>query len=143
MNTQTVDKATFILRLSLGLGMLTHGLDKYANYAQYAPHFPDILGIGSAGNLALVIFAEMVCAFLVTVGLFTRLACIPVLTTMAVAFFIVHSGDPFGKKELAFLYLNGYLALFLLGSGAFSFGRRFVADKLPRLTGWKGFLLEQ
>ncbi len=37
-----------------------------------------------------------------------------------VAFFMVHAGDPFGKKELAFVYLVIFTALALTGPGRFS-----------------------
>jgi putative oxidoreductase len=39
---------------------------------------------------------------------------------MAVAAFIVHGGDPWGEKELAYIYLAGYLTLLLTGPGKFS-----------------------
>lgn len=143
MCEKTVDKGILVLRLSMGIGMATHGWAKYANFSQYAQQFPDLLGIGPAGNLALAVFAELICAVFVTFGVFTRLAAIPVIITMATAFFVVHGADPFAKKEMAFLYLTGYLAIFFLGSGAFSLGKKYLADKLPTFSGWKAFLLEQ
>jgi putative oxidoreductase len=37
-----------------------------------------------------------------------------------VAGFVAHSADPFGRKEIALLYLLYYIALFVLGSGKYS-----------------------
>jgi putative oxidoreductase len=45
---------------------------------------------------------------------------IPLAITMIVAAFIVHADDPFGKKELALLYLSGCLTLIFTGAGKFS-----------------------
>jgi putative oxidoreductase len=48
------------------------------------------------------------------------LATIPLIITMSVAAFVAHGADPFGKKELALLYLVIYLFLLFAGSGKFS-----------------------
>jgi putative oxidoreductase len=72
-----------------------------------------------------VIFAELICAVLVALGLFTRMATVPLIITMAVAFFVAHGADPFAKKELAFLYMTGFLGLFFTGPGDFSVQRFF------------------
>jgi putative oxidoreductase len=53
-------------------------------------------------------------------GLFTRLACIPLIIAMAVALFYAHKGDFFGAGEKATLYLFGYLALLFTGPGKIS-----------------------
>ena len=39
------------------------------------------------------------------IGLGTRLASIPLMITMFVAAYISHVVDPFGRKEMALLYL--------------------------------------
>lgn len=110
------------LRLMFGLTMLVqHGLSKWQNFSTMKETFPDLLHIGSpAANLALVVFAELICAGLVTIGLMTRLALIPLVVNMSVAFFIAHGGDPLQKKELALAYLVGYAALLLMGPGKLS-----------------------
>ena len=40
---------------------------------------------------------------------------------MSVAFFGQHGGDPFGERELAFVYLVAALALVAAGAGRYSF----------------------
>ena len=110
-----------VLRLTLGITMLiSHGLPKYLSYSEKALRFPDPLGVGSEFSLILVVFSELFCSVLLIFGLATRVILIPLIITMCVAFFVIHSGDPFYKKELAFMYLMGYLSLFLAGGGAFS-----------------------
>ncbi|RAP32536.1 DoxX family protein [Candidatus Marinamargulisbacteria bacterium SCGC AG-410-N11] len=121
-----LDFGCLLSRLYLGLTMIfAHGYPKYLNYAQSSVKFPDPLGIGSPLSLSLVIFAECVCAVLVSLGLFTRLALIPLIITMGIAFFIIHCDDPFTRKELSFMFLCGYGTLFFLGSGNYNL-QRFV-----------------
>lgn len=112
-----------ILRLWVGLSLLgLHGWSKFANFSQTAERFPDILGIGSAGNLTLVVFAEVVAAALVAVGLATRFASLVIVINLTTAFFVAHGGrlSGQGNGELAFLFLGGFLTLFLTGAGRFS-----------------------
>jgi putative oxidoreductase len=68
----------------------------------------------------MVIFAEFFCALFIIIGLFTRLATIPLIITMSVALFKAHNVDIFGKGELAGLYLTCFLVLLLLGPGKVS-----------------------
>lgn len=117
------DSGLLVLRVWLGLSMLAlHGWGKFADYAAKAGKFPDPLGVGSAASLQLAIFAEVVCAVLLAVGLASRLSSALLAFTMGVAFFAVHggalSGD--GSGELAFIYMAGFIALCLTGPGRFS-----------------------
>lgn len=80
----------------------------------------DFMGIGGPASLALVIFAEFFCSALLILGLFTRLAAIPLIITMAVALFKAHNGELFGDGETAAIYLFGYVVVVLLGPGKIS-----------------------
>jgi len=109
-----------LLLLRLGLGgtmLLAHGMGKAGSFNQTAAQFPDPLGVGSVTSMLLVIFAEFICAGLVILGLFTRLAAIPLVVTMGVAFLIIHALDPFQVKELAAVYGVGFATLFFTGPG--------------------------
>jgi putative oxidoreductase len=66
------------------------------------------------------VFAEFFCSILLILGLFTRLAAIPLVIGMAVAAFVVHGADPFAAKELSLLYLFIYVALIFTGPGRHS-----------------------
>lgn len=115
------DWASLILRLSLGLLMLNHGYPKLMKFFKGEEiHFADPVFIGETATLAFAVFAEFFCSALIAIGLWTRLALIPLMATMIVAVGIIHINDPMDKKEHALLYLLPYLALFLLGSGRFS-----------------------
>ena len=113
--------ATFILRLGLGLVMLVgHGNDKLQHFSKYSGVFTDPFHLGSATSLSLDIFAEFFCSCLILLGLFTRLACIPLILAMAVALFYVHHGAAFGSGERAALFLTGFISLLFLGPGKMS-----------------------
>ena len=109
------------LRISAGLTMLlAHGYPKLQKYSQISSVFPDPLGIGSSLSLTLVVFAEVLCALLLVLGIGVRLVALPLMITMAVAFFIVHGADPFAKKELAFMFLIAFTTIFIGGGGAYT-----------------------
>jgi putative oxidoreductase len=118
------DLALLVLRLALGGLMLTHGWPKLDNYASRVETFRDPIGLGSALSLQLTIFAEVVCAILIILGLATRFAIIPLAFAMGVAAFVVHADDPFSKQELPMLYFFGLISLFFTGPGSYSLDKR-------------------
>ncbi|RYY64966.1 MAG: DoxX family protein, partial [Chitinophagaceae bacterium] len=75
---------------------------------------------GQGMSLSLAIFAEFFCALFILIGLFTRLATIPLIIVMCVALFKAHNADFLGEGEMATLYLSGYLALLFIGPGKIS-----------------------
>jgi putative oxidoreductase len=109
--------AVFLLRIFLGVLMMHAGYNKLVGFGEMKSNFMDFMGMGSTLSLILVVFAEFFCALFLVLGLFTRLACIPLIVTMAVALFKAHHGDVFGDGSHAALYLGGFLALLLLGPG--------------------------
>lgn len=117
-NAQSV--GLLILRLAAGCFMMTHGLQKLGMLNADPIKFADPIGIGEVPSLYLTVFAEVVCSFLLIIGLATRLAAIPLIITMIVAFFIVHAADDFGTKELSAFYLAVYIFLAIAGAGKYS-----------------------
>jgi putative oxidoreductase len=113
-----------VLRIGLGLGMiLGHGWPKLMAFSDRAAKFADPLGLGSPLSLALIVFAEVFCAGLIVLGVFTRLATIPLIFGMGVVVFLVQNGDILGKGELAAVYGVGFIALLIGGGGNLSLGR--------------------
>jgi putative oxidoreductase len=118
MNTKTYDLGLLFLRLSVGCLMLTHGIPKFQTLlAGGEIQFPDPIGLGATFSLAMTVFAEAICSFLIIIGLKTRLASIPLVITMFVAAFIVHGNDAWAVKEKAVLYLCMYIVLLFTGAG--------------------------
>jgi putative oxidoreductase len=122
-----IDWGLFILRVSVAAMMLFgHGLDKLVNFNEKAASFADPLGVGTALSLGLAVFAEFFCSILLGLGLFARLAAIPLCINMAVAAVVVHGDAPWAKKELAVFYLVVYVALLFTGPGRLSIDKIFA-----------------
>jgi putative oxidoreductase len=119
-SADATDWASLILRLTLGILMLTHGYSKLQSVLSGDLQFANPIGIGEPTSLILTVFAEFFCSILLIVGFGTRFAIIPLVITMLVIIFIVHAPDGMDKKEHPLLYLLPYIALFFLGSGKFS-----------------------
>jgi putative oxidoreductase len=127
-STKTSDAAftiaTLLLRLGAGsLMLMNHGLDKLVHFSNKASRFSDPFNIGSTTSLALIVFAEFFCAAFIVLGLFTRLAVIPLIIGMGVALFYAHKGQFLGDGEDAALYMVCFLAILLLGPGKASLDR--------------------
>lgn len=115
------DIGLLLMRLVFGGFMaFAHGLPKLQNFEEKSENFMAFMGMSPALSLALAIFGELFCGILLMLGIGTRVVLIPLAFTMVVAAFIAHGGDPFGKKELALLFLTGYVSLFLTGPGRLS-----------------------
>lgn len=112
-----------IVRIAFGLLLMSHGVNKWSHYQELSAAFPDPLDLGRGLSLGLVIFAELACSMAFIIGFLYRLAMIPIIFTLAVAFFIVHGNDPFATKELAFVYLVVFVLMYIIGPGKFSVDR--------------------
>lgn len=112
--------AMLVLRLGAGILMMMHGYDKLVHFGEKQHSFMNFLGLGSSISLALVVFAEFFCSLFILLGLFTRLAVIPLIITVCVIIFKVNHGDIFIDNENAPLYLISYLVLLLVGPGKIS-----------------------
>ena len=109
-----------LLRIFAGLLFLEHGTAKLFGF----PVFPE----GMPHPLPTLILAsaiiELVCGFLITIGLFTRLAAFIAAGEMAVAYFHAHFPQGFwpiaNMGEGAILYCFIFLDLAAAGAGALS-----------------------
>ena len=111
-------------RIIFGGLLMSHGIAKLQTCEARSATVPDPLGVGSRVSLVLAVFGEVVCAAGCVAGLFYRLALIPMVFTMCVAFFAVHGGDPFAARELALVYLVVFVLMYAAGPG------RYAADTL-------------
>jgi putative oxidoreductase len=105
--------------------LLTHGIPKFMDFiGGNMAIVGDPIKLGGLITSILVLIAEVVAPILVLIGLKTRMASIPVIITMAVAFFMIHGNDPFHVKEKAMLFLVGFLAIAIMGAGKISMDRK-------------------
>lgn len=128
----TLSVGLLFLRITAGSAMLfSHGWPKVLGWPIMATLFPDPIGTGSMVAFFLAVLAEVVGSIMIIAGIFTRFAAGIVSFTMAVAFFIVHAGDNFSIRELAYVYLVIFLFLMITGPGKFSVDERLM-NKINR-----------
>ena len=141
---RTNNTPTLICRMVVGLVFVSEGVQKYL--------FPDALG---SGRFAKIGFSdpsfwayftgafEIVCGILILIGLITRLAAIPLLIIMAVAFITTKYPILIDKGLLAMAheyrtdFAMTFLLIFLLiyGGGKYSIDKK-ISDlkKFPGIT---------
>lgn len=118
---QTFDFVLLFVRVFISALMLVHGLPKFIKLISSEPiQFADPIGLGMEASLFLAVFAEFFCSILLMLGLFTRLASIPLIITMLIAVFHIHLNDPFSRQELGLHYLLAYFVILLAGAGKYS-----------------------
>ena len=130
MNQNNQDLGKLVLRLSLGLLVLLHGVAKitggigFITGAVEAAGLPGVLAYG-------VYIGEVVAPVLVILGLHARLGAAVIAFNMLVAIFLVHMGELFALNqtggwalELQGMFLFGAIAVALLGPGSFSVNRK-------------------
>jgi putative oxidoreductase len=125
------DYGLLILRLAFGFSiMYGHGWGKMMRlFGPEEIKFADPFGLGPAFSLGLAAFAEVICALLLMAGLFTRAVLIPLMFTMATAFFSVHFQQEFGQQEKVILFGFAFLTLFFTGPGRFSLDASLQKNK--------------
>ena len=128
-NTTKVSLFLVAVRIIFGILLMNHGIQKWSNFQELSMTFPDPLGIGSPLSLGLAIFGELVCSMGFIIGFLYRLAMIPMIFTMSVAFFVIHANDVFVVKELAFIYLVVFILMYIAGPGNFSIDY-FIGNQL-------------
>ncbi len=133
-NPMIIDIVLLVTRIFVGFAMLSHGYPKLQDLLSGEEiQFFSFLGLSDKTSLILAVFAEFVCSIFIILGLFTRFAVFFLIITMAVAGLIVHSGDPFQKREASLLYLSVYLMLFAFGPGKYSVDAMIGRKREP---GW-------
>lgn len=133
-NSVVKDIVLLAVRVFIGFAMLSHGFPKLQMLIEGKTDFYDFLGMGPQVTLGLTVFAEFVCSILLILGLFSRVALGFLIFTMLIAGFVVHSADPFEKKEMSLIYLSIYLMLMVFGAGKFSVDH--MIEKRKRANDW-------
>ncbi len=112
-----------LVRIMVGAVFVMHGYQKwFVNGPSGTVHGFASMGIPAAGAYAAMT-AELGCGALLILGLFTRLAAIPIIVTMAVAILKVHLSNGFflipgGGYEYALTLGVAALGILLAGPGS-------------------------
>ncbi|MDQ1245341.1 MAG: putative oxidoreductase [Campylobacterota bacterium] len=120
------DIAKLILRLSVGVMVLFHGVDKIINgiggvkQLSVSAGLPEFLAYG-------VYVGEVIVPILILLGAYARVASLILVFNMCVAIFLAYGNSLFtlGKHgapvfELPFLYIVMSLMIFVFGSGKYA-----------------------
>ena len=112
--------AMLALRLISGVLIMHHGYGKLIHFNETAQHMQGLFGLPPTIATALIVFAEFFCGLFIVMGLFTRLAAIPLIIAMCVALFKANNGQVFAVGETATLYLGAFIVLLFVGPGRVS-----------------------
>ena len=111
-----------ILRIMSGLLVLQHGTTKILAFPVTQHTNTPLMSMGGAAGVI-----ELVCGFLVVIGLFTRPAAFLLSGMTAVAYFLAHASRSFfpiiNAGELAALYCFVFLYISAAGPGPWSVDR--------------------
>lgn len=126
--TPTEDTGKLLLRLTVGILVLLHGVAKLTGGVGAIVGMVGKLGLPPAlGYLVLV--GEVLGPLLLIIGAWTRLGALLVAINMIVAVVVAHAGDIVSLNqtggwalELQGMFLFGSLAIALLGAGRYSAG---------------------
>jgi len=124
----TDDAGKLVLRVSLGVLVLLHGIFKIHAGVGFIAGMLEKAGL--PGVLAYGVFiGEVLAPLLLIAGIATRAGAAIIVVNMLVAFGLVHMADLFALTkqggwalELQGLYLFGALSVMLLGAGRYSLG---------------------
>ena len=127
-----VSALILFMRLFFGVLFFVHGLDKLVNFNLLSETYPSVFGFGSYMTLMVTIFCEFCCSMFLMAGCITRIVLLPMIVSMAVAFFDVHDAM-MPEGELSLIYLIVFTALYFTGPGRYSvdylIDRKFQKDK--------------
>jgi putative oxidoreductase len=108
-----------VVRVFFGILFFIHGVDKMMNFSILSDTYPSVFGLGSYMTLMLAIFTEFCCSLFLIFGLMIRVILIPMIISMAVAFFDVHDAI-ISEGELALIYFIMFIILYITGPGRYS-----------------------
>ena len=130
MKQNSLSTGLLILRVSLGVLMLLHGIAKITGGVEGIEN--NLVGKGLPGFIAYGVYVgEVVAPLMLIVGFRTRLAALLFSVNMVVAAVLAHPNDIFALTERG-IYSLETLALFLFGGLALVFtggGKYAVSSK--------------
>jgi putative oxidoreductase len=128
--------ALLLGRLAVGLVFLSTGWGKVHNVAKVTEFFTSLHIPAPGLNAVVVGWSELLCGAALVIGLFTRLATIPLIVSMIVAIITAKRGDIHGFFDLiAFeetTYLLVLVMIAILGPGSISIDH-LLAKKYGRV----------
>lgn len=113
-----LDPGLFFLRITGALLLFyVHGLPKVLHYSAELTRIEDPFGFGPHVSLLGAILAEVICPVLIALGVFTRLACLPIILVLLVAMLAVHPGWSIAEGQFGWMLLIIFTTIALCGPG--------------------------
>jgi putative oxidoreductase len=126
--------APLLGRLSVGLLFLSTGWGKAHSLDKVTKFFIELKIPMPALNAVVVAYSELICGALLVIGLFTRLATVPLIVSMVVALLTAKLADIHGVFDLVgaeeFTYLCVLMMLAVIGPGKLSLDELLVQSSL-------------
>jgi putative oxidoreductase len=114
--------ALLLARLSVGLLFLSTGWGKVHSIPKVTSFFEELHIPAPGLNAVVVSYSELICGSLLVLGLFTRLATVPLIVSMVVAILTAKLADIHGIVDLVgadeFTYLCMLVVIAAVGPGA-------------------------
>ncbi len=131
-------KAILFIRILVGWVFLSEGIQKFL--------FPEALGVGRFAKIGIPLpqlmapfigVTEIICGALLIVGLFTRLACVPLLIDICVALYstkivtLTKNGvwSTLHEARTDVSMLLGLIFLLIVGGGSLTLDARFASKR--------------
>ena len=112
------------MRVSVSLLLLhVHGLPKLMHWSVEVQRIEDPFGLGGTLTLGLAVFAEVICPVLLILGVWARLACLPILAVLAVTVLFVHPEWSLEQGQFAWLLMILFAGLAITGPGPLVIGK--------------------
>ena len=130
INTNSLGFALLFFRIFSAFALLrTHGLPKLFDFQGTLQHIPDPMGLGSTFSAYYAVFANVICAGFIVLGLFTRVAALAVLSITLSGLFIVHIADPAKVQDVPLMYSIVFGTIAYLGAGKYSLDDQLFKSK--------------
>lgn len=100
--------------------LLVHGLPKLQNWNLELHRIEDPLGLGPTLTLSLAVFAEVLCPVLLILGVYARLACLPMLVVLHISLLLVHPDWTLEQGQFAWLLTILFTGLAITGPGPYA-----------------------
>ncbi|KAG8153765.1 DoxX family protein [Burkholderia catarinensis] len=118
---QATDLGLLFLRVGASvLVLIVHGIPKVVHYAAEAAAIEDPFHIGRTVSILFAIFAEVVCPIFMIVGLWSRLAALPIMIVTMIALVFVHPDWPVREAQFAWMLLILFGTIAIAGAGRYS-----------------------
>lgn len=124
LKTLSFDVTMLVFRILLSLELIiVHGIKKIGIGTAIAEVVPNPFHLPPNFNQIFAIVANLFFPLFIMIGWCTRWATLPILAITLTGYFVVHGDESLLMRDVPFMYSLGFLLIFCLGPGKYSFDR--------------------